>query len=208
LADPAERAVRFIVESQHEEGGWRYFPKQSGDTTVTGWQLMALQSAQLAGLDVPADTLERVDRFLDTKQDPSGSYYGYMRPGQSPTPTAVGLLSRMYLGWNQFDPRILQGVHYLYQMGPSQSDMYFNYYATQVLHHLSADGWPAWNRQLRDYLIRLQETEGHEQGSWFRRDPHNEVGGRLYTTAICAMTLEVYYRYMPLYGPWSVDSDL
>ena len=27
------------------------------------------------------------------------------------------------------------------------------------------------------------------------------AGGRLYCTALAAMTLEVYYRYMPLYRP-------
>ncbi len=85
------------------------------------------------------------------------------------------------------------------RLGPSQNDVYFNYYATQVLHHQHGKDWPEWNKQMRDYLTETQSNQGHESGSWFFRDKHGSVGGRLYTTAMAVMILEVYYRYMPLY---------
>jgi hypothetical protein len=51
----AQRAIDFIVYAQDAKGGgWRYFPGQPGDTTVTGWQWMALKSAQMAYLVFPA----------------------------------------------------------------------------------------------------------------------------------------------------------
>ena len=77
--------------------------------------------------------------------------------------------------------------------------MYFNYYATQVMHHYEAPGWNTWNDQLRDRLVKTQSKYGHERGSWYFHDKHSLAGGRLYNTAICTMILEVYYRHMPLY---------
>src|SRR5205085_7821882 len=65
LYDPAERAVSFIVRAQHRRGGWRYGPNQPGDTSVIGWQLMALRSAKMAGFAVPEETFESAGRYLD-----------------------------------------------------------------------------------------------------------------------------------------------
>jgi hypothetical protein len=114
----------------------------------------------------------------------------------------------MYLGWSRQDERLQRGVNYLAHRGPSTSDMYFNYYATQVLHHYGGQTWDPWNVTMRDFLIASQASMGHERGSWFFADPHGSVGGRHYTTAICTMTLEVYYRYMPLYGEDAVEEGL
>ena len=126
----------------------------------------------------------------------------------APVPTAVGLLARMYLGWPREDSRLARGVYYLEKLGPSRTDMYFNYYATQVLHHYEGSGWHAWNTTLRDRLVATQSRRGHEHGSWYFHDEHGQSGGRLYTTAMCVMILEVYYRHMPLYGRRAVEADL
>jgi hypothetical protein len=208
LRPAAQLAIDFICRAQHEAGGWRYFPGQPGDTTVLGWQLMALKSARLAGLEVPSETFVRAERFLDSVQSDDGAVYGYQKPDKTPTPTAVGLLSRMYLGWPRADSRLARGVAYLEKLGSSRTDMYFNYYATQVLHHYEGQGWDAWNTALRDRLVATQSRRGHEHGSWYFHDEHGKSGGRLYTTAMCVMILEVYYRYMPLYGRRAVEEDL
>jgi len=208
LRTPAQAAIDFICHAQHEQGGWRYYPGQPGDTTVFGWQIMALKSARLAGLRVPEEVFARAETFLDSVQQQEGAYYGYMKPDRQPTPTAVGLLSRMYFGWDQDDPRLAVGVEYLQKLGPSRSDVYFNYYAHQVMHHYEVAGWDAWNREMRDRLIATQARRGHEHGSWYFNNEHAESGGRLYTTAMCIMILEVYYRHMPLYGEAAVKDDL
>ncbi len=212
LKEVARQAIRFIVFAQNlEGGGWRYTPGAPGDTTVTGWQLMALKSAQLAGLDVPSPTVGLVARFLDSVQIDGGARYKYMptEPRQTETTTAIGLLCRMYTGWQRDRPALSRGVGYLDTWGPSQTNMYYNYYATQVLHHWEGPRWQTWNRRMRDYLVATQaRPDGqsgdghlHEAGSWYFHDNYGDAGGRLYNTALAILTLEVYYRYLPLYGP-------
>ncbi len=216
LRDPAQAAINFIVEAQDlHGGGWRYLPRQPGDTSVVGWQLMALKSAQMAYLRVPPDTMRRAGYFLDRVQSDRGATYGYQRPERGrPATTAIGLLCRMYLGWPHDHRPLARGVRILGTLGPStdvsamKNNMYYNYYATQVMHHWGGSDWKRWNEVMREYLIETQATAGHEAGSWFfaGADLGSPAGGRLYCTAMAAMTLEVYYRHMPLYRPQSTQS--
>ncbi|MFP6676187.1 MAG: prenyltransferase/squalene oxidase repeat-containing protein [Pirellulaceae bacterium] len=196
----AQRAVNFIVNAQHREGGWRYNPKEAGDVTVTSWQYMALYSAEKAGLDVPSTTRFDANRFLDRVQTEQGAYYGYMSPGADPSPTAMALLCRMYSGWNLYDARLAKGVKMLEEIGPSPNDVYYNFYATQVMRHYELGDWAGWNEKIREHLIATQARSGHETGSWFFTEKHALQAGRLYTTTLCVLTLEVYYRNLPLYG--------
>ena len=91
--------------------------------------------------------------------------------------------------------------------GKSAHDIYYWYYATQVMHHWGGAPWEAWNREIKKVLLTTQETSGAEAGSWPTSldSRHGKQGGRLYTTALAACTLEVYYRYAPLY--WQIELD-
>lgn len=202
---PAQQALHFIANVQHPLGGWRYFPGQPGDTTVLGWQLMALQSGRLAGLQIPEQTLPRAQEFLDRVQGDQGATYGYQASGDAATPSAVGLLGRMYHGWQRNDERLRRGIERLAARGPDLQDLYFTYYATQVLHHYDGPQWNTWNNRLRDRLVAMQAQEGHAAGSWYTPDYHTVAGGRLCDTALAIMILEVYYRHMPLYGYRGVE---
>lgn len=201
LHDPAQQAIRFIEYAQDKQGGgWRYRPGEPGDTTVTGWQLMALKSAELAGLKVDRSVHYAAQRFLDSVASEEGAQYGYLDKTPRRSTTAIGLLCRMYGGWVRRHPPLVRGIGHLAAWGPSSNDIYYNYYATQVLRHWGGSDWKRWNETMREYLINTQATQGHESGSWYFDDPHSRIGGRLYTTAMAVMILEVYYRYMPLYG--------
>ncbi len=216
LQASAQAAVNFIVYAQDPlGGGWRYHPQSPGDTSVVGWQLMALKSAQMAYLRVPPATMRKAGYFLDYVQSDHGAVYGYQRPESGrPATTAIGLLCRMYLGWKHDHAPLQRGVQILGQLGPStdttrsRNNMYYNYYATQVMHHYGGYPWQRWNAVMREYLIQTQSHEGHEEGSWYLdgSDDGSHAGGRLYCTALAAMTLEVYYRYMPLYRQQSTQS--
>jgi hypothetical protein len=154
---------------------------------------------------VPSPAWHSAEKFLDSVQTDGGAAYGYRTPQRRETTSAVGLLCRMYLGWQRDREALVRGVAYLDKTGPSKTNIYYNYYATQVMHHYGGEPWKRWNARLRDYLILAQGQTGHEAGSWHFDDEHGNVGGRLYTTAMAVMTLEVYYRYMPLYGERAVN---
>ena len=100
------------------------------------------------------------------------------------------------------------GAEYLGRMGPSGNNVYYDYYATQVLHHYQGPLWEQWNAVMRDHLVHTQAEDGHERGSWyFNGDFGSDIGGRLYITAMSAMVLEVYYRHMPIYSPRAIEHD-
>jgi hypothetical protein len=209
LRGAAQRAVEYIVKAQHAEGGWRYQPGEPGDTSVVGWQLMALRSARMALLDVPEETFERAGKFLDRAQcDPIGGSYAY-QPGGPPTATmtAEALLCRQYLGWPQNHAGLRAGSRFLVRNwlpNKDQTNIYYWYYGTQVMHHLGGQRWKAWNVAMRNTLVESQETAGHAAGSWAPRggaigNHDTQVGGRLYMTSLATCTLEVYYRHLPIY---------
>lgn len=214
LAAPAQAALNFIMYAQDPVGGgWNYTPRGAGDTSIVGWQIMALKSGYLGFLEVDKQhCIPGAIKFLDSMQAEGGAYYGYRAPGKGLATSAVGLLCRMYLGWEKEKPELEKGVKYLSTVGPQTSNMYFSYYATQVLHQYDGpdgDIWQAWNTKMRDSLVASQETEKHAAGSWMLKgnDHGYEVGGRLYCTAMCTMTLEIYYRYMPIYTKKSAEDD-
>jgi hypothetical protein len=122
--------------------------------------------------------------------------------------TAEGLLCRQYLGWNRNDERLVKGTGVLLE-NPIDADspnVYYWYYATQVLHHMGGQSWNDWNNVMRDVIPRLQETEGKERGSWeLQRDPWADGAGRLFSTCLSLYMLEVYYRHLPLYDQIKFD---
>jgi hypothetical protein len=212
LRDSAEQAVRFIINAQYDDGGWRYAPAWEspgpGDMTVTGWQLAALKSAMLAGIEVPYEVWTRASEFIDGLQGDDGARYAYVgnERGTAAT-TAIGLLCRMIGGWPRDSRPLQRGAALIASAPPRLNNVYFIYYASQVLHHLGGTRWTKWNKQMREYLVDMQVHDGHETGSWYIHEEHSSTGGRLYTTAMAIMTLEVYYRYMPLYGESFVEKQ-
>ena len=210
LADASQAAIDFILWAQDTKGGgWRYAPGEPGDATVSGWMFMALRAGQMSYLKIPAEPIHKATRFLDSLGAEQGAFYGYRGPDKDPTCTSIGLLCRMYTGWRREHPPLARGVKFLARRGPSPTDMYYNYYATQVMHHWGGSEWVYWNKQLRDFLVRTQAAEGHASGSWYFDDEHQSSvqGGRLFNTALAIMTLEVYYRYLPLYDKRSVNDS-
>lgn len=208
LVRPVTDAIRFIVTAQdHYGGGWRYLPGQAGDTTVTAWQLAALKSAALAGVEVPTPTLDGVRRFLDRVQARGGECYGYMGPQTKPCTSAIGLFCRLHTGWE--DREMLdRGLAALARPGPAPTAVYQNFYLAQALLQADHPAWPRWNARNRDQLVAQQARGGHELGSWLFDDRETAPGGRLAHTALAVLTLEVYYRLLPLYRPDAVDRGL
>jgi len=249
----------FLARHQHPLGGWRYELGQPGDITVTGWQVVALKSSQLAGAAVHSDIFRQADKFLDSLTPPAPlsrpgrtqvvankvggmnrdpTRYHYLasfansttrEPGECTS--AVGLLCRLYTGWSSNDPRLLKGVNQLLKSNTHPALLlYRNFYLAQILLHIDHPAWEQWNRRNRDYLVRMQITETTrmnqrnpafgsppcEIGSWYLtnpngttknaiRDRHLAPAGRLAHTALAILTLEVYYRLLPIYKPVAIE---
>jgi hypothetical protein len=217
LKQPAQMAIDFIVQSQDPtSGGWRYYPGQAGDTSVFGWQMFALRSARLAGLSVPRQTIKGSRSYLDVASaDKYGITYTYT-PGRNATAvmTAEALLTRQYLGWPRDFPPLVKGAGQVavHLEQDQERNIYYWYYATQLLHNMQNKDWKSWNVRVRDGLVGMQVTgSGCDHGSWDpispQRDRWGAQAGRLFTTSLSILTLEVYYRYLPLYGVADKDKD-
>lgn len=214
LAAPAQGALNYIMYAQDPVGGgWRYSPRQAGDTSAVGWQLMALKSGYMGHLTVQPASIRKASLFLDSVQSDGGALYGYTGPVSSRTSHkachAVGLLCRMYLGWDKNHPGIIKGVENLSKFGLVKNDIYYNYYTAQVLRQFGGPEWEKFNVALRDWLVAEQAQSGGAKGSWaFPNAGHGtSQGGRLYMTAMATMILEVYYRHMPLYSDSAADDE-
>jgi hypothetical protein len=218
LREPVERAVKFIVAAQNPTtGGWRYLPGQYGDTSIFGWQLMALKSASLAGIEVPETTWQKSRKWLQLVG--SGRHRGLaayqpkeVAPTEQPTPamTAEALACRVFLGESTDSPTLREAADYLMQYPPQwhRENLYYWYYGTVACFQMGGDYWSRWNNSLRDILIEHQTRDGHAAGSW---DPNPNVdtwgkeGGRVYSTALATLCLEVYYRFLPIQSLTSGD---
>ena len=211
----AQGAVTYIINAQNKNDyGWRYNFGDPGDTSVVGWQIMALKSAQMAGLNVggsggSGSIFELAGKWLDlVKTGPNDSQFQY-QPGTGATPTmsAAGLLCRQYLHAKRTDPMMVNGIKYLMGNLPDVKlhNVYYWYYATQVLHNYAGYEWDTWNRAMRKLLISTQTRDVSRcaNGSWDPANPATDVwapqGGRHMMTALSCLTLEVYYRNLPLY---------
>lgn len=205
LQEPAAKAAAFIVRAcDPRSGGWRYEPGQIGDTSVLGWQVMALVSARRAGVEIPEETLRSASRFLDQVSRQKPGIYSY-QPDRAPTApmTAEGLFTRQLLGHKPDEPMMLASVEYISRSPPRwerSANTYYWYYATLALFQHQGDEWTRWNDTLTEVLLERQRDDGPAAGSWDPKDRWSLVGGRVYQTALCTLCLEVYYRYLPMYA--------
>jgi hypothetical protein len=223
LAAATTKAINFSLAAQNTTtGGWRYRPGDSGDTSQLGWQVMALASAQRAGIKVPNETWSRVERFLHTVQRGERGGLASYRPDSpvSTSMTAEALYCRLVLqemsDTNLVEPAAIEATTQLLTAPPSTDrfNLYYWYYATLALHHrqnsndTAKAAWRTWNDGMTAALTKSQLADGTDAGSWNSNTMWGGYGGRIYTTAMATMCLEVYYRYAPAPprgGTWSAS---
>lgn len=198
-----QRATEYTVRAQHPvSGGWRYQPGDQGDMSQFGWQVMALKSAALAGVRTPHAAREGMLHFLQRcEHGPHGGLAGY-RPGTPPSRpmTAESLVCRFFLDLAPDETLVTEATDYL--LGdipqPGQPNLYYWYYGTLALFQVQGEAWDTWNAALQRQLLRIQRSTGPLAGSWDPDTVWGCYGGRVYSTALAALCLEVYYRYLPL----------
>ncbi len=200
LRDLLEGATMYSAWAQNRQGGWGYQPGGPGDITLTAWQIMALKTAEQREISSPTDVIPRAKQYVLSLANPERNRYGYKTPEPRLSTTAIGLVLMLYFGHQPGETEMTEGLDWIAFKGPSPTDVYYDYYAMLALHHSQHFGRMDFARTLRDHLLATQATEGHEAGSWHFVDRYGSVGGRLYTTAMCALILQTPYRYVPLSG--------
>ncbi len=212
LADAVLRATGYIVSCQSPStGGWRYKPGDDGDTSLLGWQVMALKSAELSGVPIPPRTQQGALRFLaSASTGPRRGLVAY-RPAELPSRpmTAEALTCRLFLGMASYDPSAREAGNYLLEElpGSSRPNLYYWYYGTLGMYQLQGSHWRRWNQALRTTLLSSQERRGALAGSWSPDTVWGGYGGRVYSTALATLCLEVYYRFLAMHVEAALRQD-
>jgi len=239
LRPSLERAVTWILMNQYREtsdpqwfGGWGYYypdRRRVADewprASVAAWQVMALESARIGGLEVPEVHLDAAKIYLLNSFDSRLGQFRYSHDPSRlrskwpalPASTPASIFALLLLDHDADDPRIHRGLRYVHERAPQDyrrgsddqfvleavGNLYFWYYGTLAMFLRGGDDWDRWNENLRDLLVEAQ----NEDGSWtpvshYARYADDRGGDRGYTTALCVLMLEVYYRYFtPLLQP-------
>lgn len=204
LLPPLERAVRHTLAMQNlTTGGWRYAAGDRGDTSQLGWQLMVLSSARNAGMQGLEPAEGRARHFLASVSSGAAGGLAAYRPGEraSLTMTAEAAFCRQLLGAAPDEPAVREALDLIARSPPDRShpNAYTWYYATLASFHAGGRQWDDWNARLQAALLPLQRHDGTFDGSWDPDPVWGGHGGRVYATALSAMTLEVYYRHLPMH---------
>jgi hypothetical protein len=197
IREKLSKAVNLIVDTQNNEGGWRYQPqRRDADISVTICQVMALRAARNAGLYVPHDTIDRCVDYVKRSQNADGGFMYMLQGGQSLFPRSAAGVVALYSAGIYEGPEIEKGLAYLMESLPrgnaaNRDSHYFygHYYAVQAMWHAGGENWRKWYPAIRDELIARQR----EDGSW------TDSIGQEYGTAMGAIILQMPNNYLPIF---------
>jgi len=204
----AQHAIDYIARIQPEGGGFSY-GGGGNDTSVTGFNLQAIKAALNVGLSVSPDTLAKSERFLRRclNADYSTSYQAGQGGGK-PSMTAASLTGRLFLGHKRTARDCTGQAQWLtannkhVQIARQANNLYTIYYMSLSMFNMGRNYWKGWNKAFNAPLRARQEKKGPNKGSWpnggFAYGGH---GGRVYTTAMAVLSLEVYFRYERVDSP-------
>ena len=207
-----EKAVQVILNGQQPTGGWNYRFSKSGrrDTSVSGWMIQALKSAYIAGAENPGlrEAMEKAVADLRAVHNSDTGRFGYTdKNGGSIGCTGIGVLCMQLLG-HAADKEVRQGLQALKEASVKWDSeqkegwpLYEWYYITQAKFHQGGTTWSNWNSSFAKAYVKAQNADG----SW-PPAAQSEAGiGPVYSTTFAALTLQVYYRFLPTYKPIAVQ---
>lgn len=214
-------AVDFIVNSQNEEGGWRYEPYAvSSDMSIVVCQVMALRAARNIGIRVPKSVIDRAAKYVVDSavsenslqrfpgaaayRNELGSFHYQKQDGsRSSFPLTAAGVTAMFGAGVYSDQSIDQGIRYLrsnlsqfnFERGRTYNGHYFfwygHYYGVQAMYTAGAENWESYFTTVRDELLRMQNPSG----SW----PNSVGPGEAFGTAMAVLVLEIPYRFLPIF---------
>ncbi|HVC99107.1 MAG TPA: hypothetical protein VND64_35920, partial [Pirellulales bacterium] len=209
ILDAAIKAESFIEAQQHHDGGWRYggIPLSApSDCSVSGWAMLALKSCREAEIPVNGRTFSRMVSFFKNQEDPLTGRTHYQTPAfTTDALTGVGMLLNQFVTHQADSPLNALAAPYLAEIAESHwgpgvpkqpHDYYLWYNCTLAMYQAGGEPWDRWNKIIREEVQSLQiHGDGCDRGSWAPLDQWSEYGGRIYSTALATLTLEVYYRF-------------
>ncbi|MCA8953264.1 MAG: terpene cyclase/mutase family protein, partial [Planctomycetes bacterium] len=222
LQPVAQNAINYLESHRNPYGVWRYQPHDlDNDTSVTGWCVMAYESAKYFGLTVNQTALDLAANWFDQVSDATGRH-GYRALGElssrkggdhatrfpvekGEAMTAVGLFCRFFLGQDPKEKTVMQAATALIGQKPpvwdeagGAIDHYYWYYATYAMFQVGGRPWTEWQKHLQKAVVKTQHSDAGDKnrlGSWDPVGAWGGDGGRVYSTAILTLTLQAYYRY-------------
>ena len=225
LKKNCQLAVNYILRARNYNSAWRYQEPGNGenDTSITGWMVFALKAAEHANLVIDKDAYAGATSWLDEVTDTTNGRVGYNEVGsfssritgvndtypaeKGEAMTAVALLSRIFMGEDpSTHPMLQKHADLLLTKLPKWdadglgNDMYYWYYGTYAMFQMGGKYWRQWETTILNEIIAHQGNKGDAKGSWDPNGPWGHAGGRVYSTAMMALSAEVYFRYPSLTG--------
>ena len=216
LMETTEKAGQFIIDNQHENGGWAYrYLKKGGtvDVSVVGWQIQALKACSHTDIKFKGmrSSIDKGLKYLVTCQNENGGFgYSGKAPGGGKkyfTLTGVGMLCHQMWGKGGAS-EVRKAAKYIkentkFDYNTTDSDLYCHYYESQAMMQMGGEYWKAYNDLFRDQILNNQDSDG----SW---KPPGDPGveqllggdgqGKVYRTCLATLMLEVYYRFLKSSG--------
>lgn len=219
LLNPLRKAVDYTVLTQQSEGGWDYVEEMTGrnDTSVTCWVLLSLMAAHNAGVRVPDAAWISAIMFLDRVSTADAVSYTII-DGKPSTenPKLLSLLAavlvcKCLLGWDgnsrfvraatvQLARRLPAAAHLGKSAPRNVKEFPYAcwYYGTLAMFQVGGAHWNRWNAAMKEAVLGTQHKMGRDAGSWSPAGNDGKIGGRTYCTALCALSLGIYARYLPI----------
>jgi prenyltransferase beta subunit len=197
IREKLTNAVRLIIDTQNNEGGWRYQPvRRDADLSVTICQINALRAARNAGLYVPRETVDNCIRYVKQSQNPDGGFRYMIQGGASAFPRSAAGVVALYSASVYDADEVKRGVDYLKQFMPEikfgqrySHYFYGHYYAAQAMWIRGGEDWNTWYPAIRDELVRRQLPTGFWQDSICHE----------YGTAMALIILQMPNNYLPIF---------
>ena len=195
VRETLRKAIRLIVTTQNDEGGWRYQPvRNDADLSVTVCQVMALRAARNAGIYIDKAVIDKATEYVKASQNPDGGFRYMLNSGGSAfARSAAGIASLQYAGIYRGEV-LERGLSYLQRFTPPKDQsvghyFYGHYYAAQAMFLAGDRYWKPWWPAIRDELLEKQSPEGSWRGQ----------AGQEYGTAMALIILQMPDRLLPIF---------
>jgi hypothetical protein len=197
IREKLEKAVQLIIDTQNDEGGWRYQPvRNDADLSVTICQINALRAARNAGIFVPKETVEACIRYVKKSQNHDGGFRYMLQGGASAFPRSAAGVVALYSAAVYDSKEVDAGIAYLKQYMPEikfgqrySHYFYGHYYAAQAMWIRGGQDWLQWYPAIRDELVRRRSPQGYWQDSI----------GNEYGTAMALIILQMPNNFLPIF---------